>query len=84
MGYGTRNNGQIKTYWPDDDENTLFIPRSETLSVLLDRIKSHFGEDVDFDSLDIEAQKIHTNCLTYDLYDPSDHTDFLVITKFGC
>jgi len=29
----------------------------------------------------VEAEKIHTHCIYYDLYDASDYTDFIVLKR---
>lgn len=82
MGVTYRNNGAIKDYWPDDDENTLHLQATSNHSLqdIMDRIKEKWG-DVPFDSITITGEKIHTSCLTYDCYDPSDYTDFIILTK---
>ena len=80
MGYSCR--GEIEDFWPDNTETELYIANcGMTLLYIIDAAKEHFGTDIDLDSLEIEAKKIHTSCITYDLYDPSDYTDFIVITK---
>ena len=83
MGYSYRNNGQITDYWPDNNENTLYIEDLglETIGTILDRAREHFGEGVDLRDLNIQASQIHTSCLTYDQYDPSDYTNFIVIGR---
>lgn len=80
MGYSYRNNGGIKDYWPDNDKDTLYL-EGRLVSTLLESIREHFGEAVDFDILDISPECIQTYHLTYDLYDPNDYTKFLVITR---
>lgn len=74
------NNKSIKDYWPDNDENTLYLSGSCTLSDVLNAAKEHFGDRYDEDFITIEAEHIHTSCLTYDLYDPSDFTDFIIVS----
>lgn len=71
------------TNYPIDDENTLHVNScmSHSLMDIINLCKSHFGEDVDFSSLNIEAEHRHVTCIGYDRYDPSDYTDYLVITK---
>ena len=81
MGYTTQ--GSIKSYWPDNTETTLYLASdsSTSLSDMLERIRDHFGEDVDLSQLRISSEYIHTDCLTYDRYDPGDYTNFIIIEK---
>ena len=87
MGYSYRNHGQIKDFWPDNDEKTFYLQSgfgTRTLEVIFNDAKTHFarfGIEVQMSDLEITAEKIHTYCLTYDRYDPGDWTDFLVIRK---
>lgn len=84
MGYSTRNNGQIKTFWPDDTDTAMYIQTSPfgapTLWVLLNRIQDKWP-GASTENITIEPIELHTDCLGYDLYDAGDHTDFLLITK---
>jgi hypothetical protein len=80
MTYSTRNNGQIKDYWPDNNESTLYLTGELTLSDLISSITEHFGSS-DLDKFTLSSEYIHTSCLTYDQYDSSDYTNFIVITK---
>ena len=78
MGYGTRN-GRIKTFWPDDDDKTIYRARDLDLSEIIELAKEKWGDGVDFDNITIRSEYIHTDCLTHDQYDPSDYTRFVVI-----
>ncbi len=80
MGFGTRNGGQIKTFWPDDTPTELWIEDGTDLPDLVARIESHFG-DCDMSSLKITSEYVHTDCLGYDSYDADDYTKFLKITR---
>jgi len=33
------------------------------------------------EDIQITSEKIHTGCLTYDLYDSSDYTEFVILTR---
>lgn len=79
MGYGTRNNGQIRTFWPDDSENEFYVPFGEDLASIMNRAQAKWGDDVRLDAIMITPEYIHTDCLTYDLYDAGDWTHFLRI-----
>ena len=80
MGYSTRD-GFIKTYWPDNTDKFLYLYGEYSISELMDSIHKHFGNDISYDDIIIEPLNIHTDCLTYDLYDPDDYTNFIVITR---
>ena len=84
MGYGTRD-GSIRTFWPDDDENTMYIDSSPMVAPicmadLLQKIYEKW-EGASLTNITIQAEKIHTDCLGYDLYDPGDYTEFIVIRR---
>jgi hypothetical protein len=81
MGYGTRNNGQIKTYWPDDTEKEIYITSDgcTTLEKIHCMAVNKWGPAVNWGDIRVEGRKIQTDCLAYDFYDPSDWTDFIVI-----
>ena len=80
MGYSYRNNGQIKDFWPDDDENTMYrLSGNDSLQEIIELAQEKWP-GISLQDITISAEKIHTSCLTYDLYDPSDYTDFVIIT----
>lgn len=85
MGYSTRQGlwgGTIKTYWPDDTEDTMYLTSNSqhSLAAIINICKEKWP-DTDFNDLLFESEKIHTDCLDYDLYDSSDYTDFIIIRK---
>jgi hypothetical protein len=89
MGYGTRPGTlghTIRTFWPDDTDTTMYIQTSDcaapTLAELLDKIQDKWS-GTSAENITIGAEKIHTDCLGYDLYDANDYTQFLIITKTG-
>lgn len=70
-----------RNYWPENDENTLYITENElTLEELCVYAKDYFGERYDIRKITISFEKIHTSCIDYDLYDPADWTDFTIIS----
>ena len=83
MGYGTRNNGRIRTFWPDNTE-TEFYAENWKYAIIHDLLKAaaeHFKTST-YELMEygtIESEKIHTNYLGYDLYDASDYTYFIKI-----
>jgi len=87
MGYGIRSGGiggSIRTFWPDDTDTTMYIQTSycviPTLADLLQMIYEKWP-GASLDNIEIGAEKIHTDCLGYDLYGAGDYTDFIIITK---
>lgn len=83
MGYGIRD-GNIQTFTPDDDANTLYIAAdwdSIGLDYLMNRIHDHFGEDANLENFSIASEHIHTDCLGYNRYDRGDYTNYIVITR---
>ena len=82
MGYGTRNNGQIKTYWPDDTDTEMYLDAEQiwTKAEIQSRIDEKWP-GVSSENIVMSAEYIHTDCLTYDLYDPMDYTTFIIIRR---
>lgn len=77
MGYTTR--GEITDFWPDDTESKIYILEgTDSLATLIDRAKDKWP-NASLDKISIGAEKIHTNCIGYDLYDSSDYTMFLTM-----
>ena len=82
MGYFKRFGTDITDFWPDDDENTLYLSTGFlTMADLLEHAKDQFGEDVKPENIEVSAEKIHTHCIYYDLYDAGDYTNFIVLKK---
>ncbi len=80
MGYYKNFNG-TDCFEPDNTERELYILSgglSPIISMdnLLSQIYEHFGHT----DVKIEATKIHTRCIHYDLYDSMDYDDYLLIT----
>jgi hypothetical protein len=74
----------IVNFSPENTPDKLYIYSgfgNISFSDLLDSIKNHFGEDIDLSALTITPEHIHTRCITYDLHDPSDYDDYLVIER---
>lgn len=83
MAYGTRNNGQIRTFWPDDTDSKFYIAAGESMEDLMLRIKAKWP-DMNLSNLgdiQITTEYIQTDCLSYDRYDAGDYTCFLVIER---
>ncbi|MNK10018.1 hypothetical protein D3C87_280290 [compost metagenome] len=84
MGYDFRGGGiggKIKTFWPDDDADTMYVGYATTLAEISQKAKEKWGDDVSLEDLEISADHIHTDCIGYDRYDSDDYTNFIVIAK---
>ena len=82
MGYSYRNGGDIKDFWPDDTEDCIYLQADASMNYIMETIVDKWGQ-LSLDEIRIEAEYIHTSCLTYDQYDPSDYTNFLVIRRIA-
>jgi len=85
VGYGTRQGSlghTIKTFWPDDTDTTMYIDASytHTLADIQQKIEEKWP-GTPANCIEITTDEINTDCLGYDLYDPSDYTMFLIIRK---
>lgn len=81
MGYGTRNNGNITTFWPDDTDDTIYLEGNYSLAEIFLKATEKWGNDISLDDIDISSEYIQTDCIYYDRYDPMDYTNFIVITR---
>ena len=84
MGYKTRPGTQIQDFWPDDTDTVMYIMSEgmTSLAELQERIDDKWpGSSAE--NIMISSQKIHTHCLGYDLHDPGDYTDFIIIQKIA-
>lgn len=80
MGYYTDRNG-IKNFAPNDTVNDLWIWGEMDMEELMQSITDYFGEDAKLSDFKITPEYIQTSCIGYDLYDPSDYSNFLHITR---
>lgn len=79
MGYTTR--GSITDFWPDDTEDKKYLVSDViNLESLYEKIKE-WWPNTHLSNISISSEKIHTSCIYYDLYDPSDYTDFIIIER---
>jgi hypothetical protein len=83
MGYIKRPGSLITDYWPDDgpDHFWLTSSRQSSIAAIIEMAKERWGQDIDLNDISIESEEIHTSCITYDLYNPSDWTDFIKISR---
>lgn len=83
MGYSTRPGvfgHQIKTFWPDNTENTIYIEESACLADIIFAIENKWP-GTSFEDIRIRSERIQTDCIGYDLYDPCDRTNFIIIER---
>lgn len=83
MGYGTRDHG-IRTFWPDDTATELWLTASDSLprsmASILEACHEKWPDSKDHpERLLLSSEYIHTDCLSYDLYDPGDWAHFIRI-----
>ena len=69
------------TFTPENTPGKLYIDTCNdiTFSDLIEMAKNYFGAGVNLDQLKITSEYIHTRCITYDLYDPNDYDNYIVI-----
>lgn len=65
------------TFWPDDTHDTLHLTEAN-LETVLERAAEAWPGILPRE-IAISSEHIQTKCLGYDLYDPSDYTDFILI-----
>jgi hypothetical protein len=82
MGYSTRSGTEITDFWPDDTDTELYLSSSTPIPDIIDLIDQKWpGSGFSLGNFEISAEHIHTECIWYDLHDPSDYTTFIKITK---
>lgn len=81
MGRYTENG--IDKFSPDDTDTEFYLDvsyRSYGFLEIIEEINKRWPGVAPSD-LSIDAKYIHTNCLGYDSYDPSDYTPYIVVTR---
>ena len=70
-----------KTYTPESTPNKLYyLANDETsLASLMDIARAHFGSPFEPCDYIISSEYIHTRCIGYDLYDPTDYDNYIVV-----
>ena len=86
MGYGIRSTGYhnsegIRTFWPDDTEDKIYLDGTFSLQNLADLLETAKAKwpGADLSNIKIGAEYIQTDCLGYDRYDSGDYTPFITI-----
>ncbi len=77
-----RDSQNIRCFTPDNTDDCLYIDATwhSDLAEIIDKAESYFKRDLSPADIKIQAEWIHTRCLGYDLYDPSDYTAYIVIS----
>ena len=72
---------RITDFWPDDTDTTMYFSTESYLgsAELLVKVQAKWP-NATLDKLNISSEHIHTYCLGYGQYYPSDYTNFIVIT----
>jgi hypothetical protein len=72
-----------KSYTPDDEEDCFYIRGDTSIGEIWEIASDKWGiEDMKFLlNLQIKPEYIHTSCIGYDIYDPSDYTLYLKIFR---
>ena len=68
-----------ESFWPEETSTQLYIERCGNGKEILGKIQAKWP-GIKLEEFEMEAEYTHTSCLTYDLYDSSDYTNFLCIT----
>ena len=83
MGETIRRGTAIRDFEPDNTADVLYL-RADAYGTLYDVLKAaqnKWGPHSGIEKIKIHAEHIHTECLGYDRYDPSDYTDYIVLTR---
>lgn len=83
MGYSSRRGSlghQITDYWPDDSDFEMYISgdAAPNITDIINWAKQKWPE-AKMEEITIEPEHIHTECIYYDLHDPMDYTNFIVL-----
>lgn len=66
-----------------NSEDTLYILGTCSIGEIIDLASAHFKVDVAsiLHDFNIGSEYIHTRCIGYDLYDPNDYDNYIVISR---
>jgi hypothetical protein len=82
VAHGVRYSGiaEIRTFRPDDTEDTIYINGDNywDLSEIRGKILEKWP-GIEESEISLSAEHVHTDCIGYDKYDPSDYTNYIVI-----
>lgn len=71
----------MQDFTPENTPTKLYIDTyiEPNFDELMEMAKCHFGAEIDFSTLTITSEYIHTRCINYDLYEPNDYDNYIVI-----
>lgn len=69
----------VNCFSPDNTDTSFYVAYSASVADILAQAQKKWGDDLSLDDLFIHSENVHTNALGYDLYDPSDYTEYLCI-----
>ena len=70
---------EMWSFLPDETDNEFYIVREASITEIMELANEKWqGEWKD---LVIRSEYIHTDCIYYDLYNPSDYTEYLCINR---
>jgi len=78
MGY-KRSRWGTKSYWPDNSKNTLYLVAGHTLGEMLEKAREHWGEHIDIDEIEVDAQKVYYRRIGHPEPHDSDYNGFCVL-----
>lgn len=71
--------------WPEDHENTKYVPIERyspiTKQYLDDLCETYFGKELNNHKITFLFEEIQVKHFGYDLYDPTDYRNFLIIER---
>jgi hypothetical protein len=71
-----------ESLYPERTATTYYIAGKYcSLSEIIELAQDYFGDDVSFEDIDISGLHFHARCIGYDLYDPMDYDDYIVLEK---
>lgn len=78
MGEYKAPNG-TRSFEPDETDSEFYVATYGTtnLGAILERARDKWGQDIDIDDIELQAEHIHTQCLGHDCYDSGDYTNYI-------
>lgn len=85
MGYYKRFGTDITDFTPDDTDTLIHLDGEwggQSLAEILEKIQEKWP-GASAENIRISSQKIQTRCIGYDLHDPMDWTNYIIIERIG-
>jgi hypothetical protein len=80
MAYTYEDMGRVQHFWPDDTDDTIYTRDAHSIAYIVELVQAKWP-GVSLENVTITSEYINTRYITYDIYDPSDYDEFIVITK---